>query len=37
MELQITTLEGKQPVRSRWSDAIFGLDPRTDILQRCFF
>jgi large subunit ribosomal protein L4 len=35
MELQITTLEGKQAGSVTLSDAIFGLDPRTDILQRC--
>jgi large subunit ribosomal protein L4 len=35
MELQITTLEGKQAGLVTLSDAIFGLDPRSDILQRC--
>ena len=35
MELQITTLEGKKAGSVTLSDAIFGLDPRTDILQRC--
>jgi large subunit ribosomal protein L4 len=35
MELQITTLEGKTAGSVTLSDAIFGLDPRTDILQRC--
>ena len=35
MELQITTLEGKQAGSVTLSDAIFGLDPRSDILQRC--
>src|SRR5258707_9214248 len=35
MELQITTLEGRQTGSVTLSDAIFGLDPRTDILQRC--
>jgi large subunit ribosomal protein L4 len=35
MELKITTLEGKQAGSVTLSDAIFGLDPRTDILQRC--
>ncbi len=35
MELQITTLEGKQAGSVTLNDAIFGLDPRSDILQRC--
>ena len=35
MELQITTLEGEAAGSVTLSDAIFGLDPRTDILQRC--
>ncbi len=35
MELKITTLEGKQAGSVTLSDAIFGLDPRSDILQRC--
>src|SRR5256885_3060629 len=35
MELQITTLEGKHVGTVTLNDAIFGLDPRTDILQRC--
>ena len=35
MELQITTLEGKTAGSVTLNDAIFGLDPRTDILQRC--
>jgi large subunit ribosomal protein L4 len=35
MELQITTLEGKKTGSVTLNDAIFGLDPRTDILQRC--
>ena len=35
MELNITTLEGKQAGSVTLNDAIFGLDPRTDILQRC--
>jgi large subunit ribosomal protein L4 len=35
MELQITTLEGTTAGSVTLSDAIFGLDPRTDILQRC--
>ena len=35
MELKITTLEGTQAGSVTLSDAIFGLDPRADILQRC--
>src|SRR6202171_2023559 len=35
MELKITTLEGKQAGSVTLNDAIFGLDPRIDILQRC--
>jgi large subunit ribosomal protein L4 len=35
MELKITTLEGKAAGSVELSDAIFGLEPRSDILQRC--
>ncbi len=35
MELKITTLEGKEAGSVTLPDAIFGLEPRTDILQRC--
>ena len=35
MELKITTLEGKAAGSVTLSDEIFGLEPRTDILQRC--
>jgi large subunit ribosomal protein L4 len=35
MELKITTLEGKAAGSVELSDAIFGLEPRGDILQRC--
>jgi large subunit ribosomal protein L4 len=35
MELKITTLEGKAAGSVTLSDQIFGLEPRTDILQRC--
>src|SRR5450756_1129790 len=35
MELKITTLEGKEAGSVNLSDAIFGLEPRTDIVQRC--
>ena len=35
MELKITTLEGKDAGSVQLSDAIFGLEPRTDIIQRC--
>ncbi|MEJ2433479.1 MAG: 50S ribosomal protein L4 [Pseudolabrys sp.] len=35
MEMKITTLEGKEAGSVQLSDAIFGLEPRPDILQRC--
>ena len=35
MELKITTLEGKDAGSVNLPDAIFGLEPRSDILQRC--
>ena len=35
MELKITTLDGKESGSVELSDAIFGLEPRSDILQRC--
>ena len=35
MELKITTLEGKESGKVTLPDAIFGLEPRPDILQRC--
>jgi large subunit ribosomal protein L4 len=35
MELKITTLEGKDAGSISLSDEIFGLEPRSDILQRC--
>jgi large subunit ribosomal protein L4 len=35
MELKITTLEGKEAGSVDLPDAIFGLEPRSDILQRC--
>ena len=35
MELKVTTLEGKEAGSVQLSDAIFGLEPRADILQRC--
>lgn len=34
MEIQVTTLAGKSAGKLNVSDAIFGLDPREDILQR---
>ena len=34
MDLQITTLDGKDAGKLQVSDTIFGLDPREDILQR---
>ena len=35
MELKVTTLDGKQAGSVKLSDEIFGLDPRTDLIQRC--
>jgi len=35
MELKITTLEGSAAGSVNLSDAIFGLEPRADIIQRC--
>jgi large subunit ribosomal protein L4 len=35
MEMKITTLEGKAAGSVELSDAIFGLEPRADIVQRC--
>ena len=35
MELKVTTLEGKDAGSVQLSDAIFGLEPRADILHRC--
>ena len=35
MELKITTLEGGEAGSVSLSDDIFGLEPRTDIIQRC--
>jgi large subunit ribosomal protein L4 len=35
MELKVTTLEGKDAGSVQLSDAIFGLEPRKDIIQRC--
>jgi large subunit ribosomal protein L4 len=35
MELQVMTLEGKTAGSITLPDAIFGLEPRSDILQRC--
>ena len=35
MELKITNLDGKESGSVTLSDAIFGLTPRSDILQRC--
>jgi large subunit ribosomal protein L4 len=34
MELKITTLDGKESGRISLSDAVFGLEPRSDILAR---
>lgn len=35
MELKITTLEGQDAGSVTVADAIFGLEPRPDLLQRC--
>ena len=35
MELKVTTLDGKEAGSVTLSDAIFGLEPRADIIQRC--
>jgi len=35
MEMKITTLEGKEAGKVNLSDAIFGLEPRSDLIQRC--
>ncbi len=35
MELKITTLDGGEAGSVSLSDTIFGLEPRTDIIQRC--
>ncbi|MEI7806347.1 MAG: 50S ribosomal protein L4 [Hyphomicrobiales bacterium] len=35
MEMKMTTLDGKAAGSVSLSDAIFGLEPRSDILQRC--
>ena len=35
MELKVTTLEGKEAGSVQLSDAIFGLNPREDIIARC--
>jgi len=35
MELKVTTLEGKESGSVQLPDAIFGLEPRKDISQRC--
>jgi large subunit ribosomal protein L4 len=35
MELKITTLDGEAKGSVSLSDAIFGLEPRQDIIQRC--
>jgi large subunit ribosomal protein L4 len=35
MELKITTFDGAEAGSVKLSDAIFGLEPRADLLQRC--
>jgi large subunit ribosomal protein L4 len=35
MELQVSTLEGKEAGSVTLSDSVFGLEPRTDLIHRC--
>jgi large subunit ribosomal protein L4 len=35
MQLNVTTLDGKEAGSVQLSDAIFGLEPRTDLIHRC--
>src|ERR1043165_2230482 len=35
MDMKVTTLDGKQAGSVTLSDAIFGLEPRPDLIQRC--
>jgi large subunit ribosomal protein L4 len=35
MELKVTSLDGKSAGSVTLSDTIFGLDPRSDLIQRC--
>jgi len=35
MELKVTTIDGKAAGSVTLSDAIFGLEPRADLIQRC--
>jgi len=35
MELKVTTLDGKAAGSVTLNDAIFGLEPRSDLIQRC--
>ena len=35
MDLKVTTLDGKEAGSVTLSDAIFGLEPRPDIIHRC--
>ena len=35
MELKVTTLDGKESGSITVSDAIFGLEPRSDLIHRC--
>ena len=35
MELKVTSLDGKEAGSVTVSDAIFGLEPRTDLIHRC--
>ena len=35
MDIKVTTIEGKEAGSVKLSDAIFGLEPRPDLIQRC--
>src|SRR5262245_11273148 len=35
MEMKVTSLDGKAAGSVTLSDAIFGLEPRSDLIQRC--
>jgi large subunit ribosomal protein L4 len=35
MDIKITTLDGKEAGSVKLPEAIFGLEPRTDLIQRC--
>jgi large subunit ribosomal protein L4 len=35
MDLKVTTLDGKEAGSVSLNNDIFGLEPRTDLIQRC--